>query len=166
MTRRHPLRTRHAAVVAALAALTVLASLSSAPARADSPRAPATPAPKAFTDECGSCHLAYPPGLLPAASWQRLMAGLPRHFGVDASVDAKAAAEIGAWLAANAATGRRADPPPQDRITQAPWFVREHREVRTATWSLPAVKGPSNCAACHTRADQGDFDERFIRIPR
>ena len=24
----------------------------------------------------------------------------------------------------------------------------------------------AHCAACHSRADQGDFDERHIRIPR
>ena len=35
-----------------------------------------------------------------------------------------------------------------------------------ATWQRPAVKSASNCAACHTRADQGDFDEHTVRIPR
>ena len=38
--------------------------------------------------ECGSCHVAYPAQLLPATSWQRLMKGLDKHFGTDASVDA------------------------------------------------------------------------------
>ena len=40
----------------------------------------AAPANPTYAEECGSCHLAYPPGLLPAASWAKLMAGLRQHF--------------------------------------------------------------------------------------
>jgi hypothetical protein len=36
--------------------------------------------------ECGECHMAYQPGLLPAASWNRIMDGLADHFGENASV--------------------------------------------------------------------------------
>ena len=28
-----------------------------------------------YAEECGSCHFAYPPGLLPASSWQQVMTG-------------------------------------------------------------------------------------------
>lgn len=120
-----------------------------------------------YREECTGCHIAYPPRMLPAASWQRLMQDLPRHFGTDASIDAAAVREISAWLAANAATSRRASvEPPQDRITRSEWFIREHREVTGGTWRLPAVKSPSNCAACHAGAEKGDFDEHRVRIPR
>jgi hypothetical protein len=37
-----------------------------------------------YKDECGSCHFAYPPTMLPAASWERVMAGLGAHFGDNA----------------------------------------------------------------------------------
>jgi len=92
---------------------------------------------------------------------------LPRHFGVDASLDAATARELGGWLAANAGTGRRtAETPPQDRPTQSAWFARKHREIAPATWTRAAVKSPANCTACHPRAEQGDFDEHQVRIPR
>ncbi len=124
----------------------------------------------AYQQECASCHLAYPPGLLPAASWQRLMGTLPRHFGTDASVDATTQKQLTGWLAANAGTDRKVtrDPaaPPEDRITRSTWFVHEHDEVAAATWARPAIQSAANCAACHTRADQGEFRERDIRIPR
>ena len=120
----------------------------------------------AYKQECGSCHLAYPPGLLPAASWQRLMGDLPHHFGTDASLDAPTLREIDGWLQAHAGRTRDAAAPPQDRITRAPWFVREHREVSAATWARPSIRSASQCAACHTRAEQGVFDEHDIRIPR
>jgi hypothetical protein len=121
----------------------------------------------AYQQECASCHVAYPPGMLPAASWQRLMNNLPHHFGTDASLDAATVQQLSAWLTANAGSDRRVrDAPPQDRITRSAWFVRKHDEVPPAVWKRAAVKSPSNCAACHTRADQGDFDEDYVRIPR
>ena len=60
-----------------------------------------------YQQECAACHLAYPPGLLPAASWQRLMGNLPQHFGTDASLDPATVKEIGQWLQAHAADPRR-----------------------------------------------------------
>jgi hypothetical protein len=144
------------------------AALLCAPALAgDHGRGLATPLLPLYQQECAACHVAYPAGLLPAASWQRLMANLPRHYGVDASLEPAAVKELSTWLAANAGTYKGAGTaPPQDRITQQPWFVREHREVSAATWKLPAVKSAANCAACHRQADQGDFNEHTVRIPR
>jgi hypothetical protein len=120
----------------------------------------------AYQRECGSCHVAYPPGMLPVASWQRLMNDLPNHFGTDASLDAEQVREIGGWLAAHAGRRGSAERVPEDRITRTAWFIREHRKVAQPVWKRPAVGGAANCAACHTRAEEGDFDERHIRIPR
>ena len=117
--------------------------------------------------ECGSCHVAYPPGLLPAASWARIMGGLGKHFGTDASLDATSTAEIAAWLKANAGTDRRAaQEPPQDRISHASWFVRQHDEVSASTWKRASIGSPSNCSACHAGAAKGDFNEHAVRIPK
>lgn len=122
----------------------------------------------AYQQECSACHVAYPPGLLPAASWKRLAGDLRHHFGTDATLDAPTLATLSSWLQANAASGRRAGdtPPPQDRITRSAWFVREHDEVAADVWKRPAVRSAANCAACHTGADQGDFSEHRIHIPR
>ncbi len=153
---RHPLAT---------ALLVVLSAADSA--YADSPIRPLTPAPTAFQQECATCHMAFPPGLLPAASWQRLMGQLGKHFGTDASVDAATRDTLTRWLVANGGTSKRGrEEPPQDRITRASWFGRKHHEVSPATWSRPAIKSPANCAACHPKAEEGDFDEHAIRIPR
>jgi hypothetical protein len=112
--------------------------------------------------ECASCHVAYPPQLLPAEGWRRVMGGLDRHFGTDASLDAGTAAEIQAFLERNAATGRRARSAAGTlRITETAWFTREHDEVPPAAW-----KNRADCAACHPGAEQGDFRERNVRIPR
>jgi Dihaem cytochrome c len=159
----------HRLAAVCTAAMTLL--YAAAPAFADGERA-ATRLPllPAYQQECSSCHIAYPPRMLPAASWQRLMNNLPRHFGTDASLDAATVSQISDWLQAHATIDARsrgnAASPPEDRITRSPWFVREHDEVTAATWQRPSVKSPSHCAACHTRAEQGDFSEHNIRIPR
>lgn len=120
-----------------------------------------------YQQECASCHVPYPPGMLPAASWQRVMANLQRHYGTDASLDAASEKELTAWIVANAGTYRRvSEQPPQERITRSAWFNRKHDEVAAATWKLPAVKSPANCAACHPQAEKGDFNEHNVRIPR
>ena len=119
----------------------------------------ATPPNAAWKAECESCHIAYPPQLLPAQAWRRVMSQLDRHFGADASVEAAAAAEITAYLERHAGTGKRvAGAGSSLRITETPWFVREHGEV--------SLKNAASCAACHTLAERGDFSERNIRLPR
>lgn len=129
------------------------------------PRAPAAANGK-WKAECGSCHIAYPPELLPASSWRKIMAGLNKHFGTDASLDAAGAAEIGAFLERNAGSGRRGVEAGSLRITESRWFLREHDEVRPSAWRSPQVKTASNCGACHSGAERGDFDEHAVRIPR
>ena len=125
------------------------------------------PANERWKAECGSCHIAYPRPLLPADGWKRLMSGLDKHFGTDASLDPAAAAEIGAYLERYSGSDRRAHAAPDSlRITETAWFVHEHDEVPPASWKRPAVRSAANCAACHTTAEQGDFRKLNIRIPR
>ena len=133
----------------------------------DAERRSAVPPLPAYTQECAACHVAFPPRLLPAESWRRVLNGLPRHYGTDASLDAATVDALAAWLSANAGSDRRArEAPPEDRITRSAWFLRKHDEVPAAVWQRPAVKSAANCAACHTRAAQGSFDEHSVRIPR
>ena len=118
-----------------------------------------------YRNECGSCHVAYPPQLLPKASWQAVMAGLDKHFGTDASLDPSTAKTIQTYLESNASRRAASGRLPL-RITESAWFKREHDEVAPGTWNSAAVKSPANCGACHTKADQGDYSERTLRVPR
>lgn len=134
------------------------------PALADRMPLPAD-TPASFTNECSSCHLAFPPALLGAADWQRTLAGLKDHFGTDATVDAGARQEIAAFLQRHAGNtdklGSGGLPP---RITQTPRFVRKHREVAPRYWRDPRVKTAANCEACHPGAGRGRFSEHDIAI--
>jgi phage-related protein len=122
--------------------------------------------PASYAAECGSCHLAYPPALLAAGDWQRLMAGLNDHFGTDAAVDGKKGAEIKSFLerrAGNAAKLGSAGNPP--RISSTARFVRKHREVPAKLWRDPRVKSAANCEACHRGAANGNYSDHDIALP-
>lgn len=120
-----------------------------------------------WQQECASCHMAFPPGLLPAASWRKLMGGLDKHFGADASLSPAEVTEISAFLEKNASNRWSAKSAPL-RITESAWFKSKHREgeIAVSVWKRPSVKSPSNCMACHAGADQGDFNEHNVRIPK
>lgn len=117
-----------------------------------------------YKQECAACHMAYPAGMLPAASWQAIMTSLPKHYGSDASLDAASVNKLSAWLTANAAPA--AARPTQDRITRTGWFVHEHDEISPSVWQRASIKSAANCMACHAGAEQGDFNEHRVRIPR
>ena len=121
--------------------------------------------PATYVPACGSCHVAYAPGLLPAASWQRLLSGLSTHFGRNASLAPTTVTELSTWLQAHA---RRAssgqDASPQDRITTTAWFTRTHRKVDGSVWTHSSVRTPGNCTACHAQAGAGRFDDD-VQLP-
>lgn len=123
------------------------------------------PLAASYREECGSCHVAYPPALLPAASWRAILGGLDRHFGTDASLDAGKAKEIGRFLETHAGAGQGSPL----RITETAWFRREHRNghdgLSASVWKSPAVGSPANCGACHRQAADGDYGEGHIRLP-
>jgi hypothetical protein len=121
-------------------------------------------------EECGSCHLAFAPSMLPASAWKKMMGDLKNHFGDDASVDPARAAQITDYLVNNAAdaAGRRygekllrgvsATNPPL-RITELPKWVKEHRKVPDWEWKHKEVRTRANCTACHADAEHGYYDD-------
>ena len=134
-------------------------------ARADSLPVPAN-APASFQTECGGCHMAFPPALLTAPDWKRVMARLDKHYGDNASLDEKTRRELEDFLVRNASSRSRmageGDPP---RLTASAWFRREHRKVPESIWRDARVKSASNCTACHSRAEQGSYRGREIALP-
>ena len=131
-----------------------------------------------YSQECGSCHMAYPPGLLPPQAWAQIMTpeALANHYGDDASLSEELRTEISTFLGANAANvmlqmvpsgasnaGAASSLP---RITESVDFKREHDEIpaRLVTGN-PEVGSFSQCNACHRKAAEGNYDERWIDIP-
>jgi cytochrome c553 len=130
-----------------------------------------------YTEECGGCHYAYPPGLLPAASWKKLLNQLENHFGDNAELAKRDRAAILDYLQTNSAdkSSNRlsnkimkslSDEQTPMRITEVPYIKHEHHELpRRIFKTNDKVGSLSNCSACHTDAASGSFSEREINIP-
>jgi hypothetical protein len=137
-----------------------------------------------YSAECGSCHMAYQPGLLPGDAWTQIMspAGLSDHYGDDASLADDVRAEITAFLLNNSADQAErsrsrafavsANPTASGqgtrlpRITETRYFMHEHDEIpaRLVTGN-PEVGSFSQCNSCHRGAAEGVFNEKQVSIP-
>jgi hypothetical protein len=130
-----------------------------------------------YRSECGGCHFAYQPGLLPRNDWERIMDSLEEHYGDDASLDEMPATEIRGYLLENAAdrasqSRARAFSAGSDasgilpRITNTNYFRREHYEIPARlVRGNSGVGSFSNCQACHRNADAGIYNEHQVVIP-
>jgi cytochrome c553 len=159
-----------------LSVLATAALISNAPA--DDEAIFPMPAGKTYVNECGSCHTAYAPGLLPARSWRKMMDGLSKHFGEDASLAEPDQLEILMNLELLASDGSQANMRmrringaiaagalPQ-RVSETGYFKFMHDEVPAYMWKRKKVGSLANCVACHTRANEGRYGEREVRIPQ
>jgi len=117
-------------------------------------------------EECSACHFAFPPSMLAAASWTRMMTTLESHFGEDASLDEDSVAAITHYLVSNSAdsawTGNRFSRGQTNdwpiRVTQTDHWLREHKNQSFKTGDLKDIYR-SDCVACHENAPNGDFWE-------
>lgn len=129
-----------------------------------------------FEQTCGACHFAYQPGLLPSGSWEKILSNLPSHFGEEITLEEKSKNSINEYLQANAAersSAKRAKKILKSlggqtplRITETPYIREKHRELDASIFSKPSIGSRSNCVACHSTAEQGNYDDDFVKIPK
>ena len=130
-----------------------------------------------YVEECGSCHMAYSPTLLVEKSWAKLMHGLDDHFDDNAELDSETQAELEQYIYAQSAEKFRYNPVSQlgrsmledkviIRISELPYFIKEHDEItKKSVVNNPKIQSFSYCNACHSGAEQGDFNEDDVHIP-
>lgn len=129
-----------------------------------------------YEQECGACHFAYQPGLLPSGSWEKILNSLPSHFGEEVSLDAISQKIIGEFLRVNAAENSSAKRSKKImkslggqaplRITETPYIKKKHHDIDTNIFRRKSIGSFSNCIVCHTRADQGNYDDDNVKIPK
>lgn len=129
-----------------------------------------------YAKECGSCHLAYQPGLLPERSWRKVMESLPDHYGDNAELTVADQQALTDYLVNNSAERanykrsaqmlhsiRKSDTPV--RISQVPFFIREHREVANRAKGNEKIKSIAQCELCHQKANDGSYAESEVQVP-
>ena len=122
-----------------------------------------------YQKECGSCHFAFQPALLPSGSWKKLMAGLEDHFGDNATLDAATGQEITDYLVKNAAEFsnskrsykilRSLKGTEPLRITEVPYIKQEHHEISPRTLERKKITSLANCNVCHQQAAKGIYED-------
>jgi hypothetical protein len=129
-----------------------------------------------YQEQCGTCHLAYQPELLPSASWKKIMSNLKDHFGEKVEVEdaskkmisdylkANSADESSGELAAKIMRSLKGETPA--KITEVPYIQEKHHRIPPATFKRKPVGSQSNCIACHAGAASGIYDEDDVTIPR
>ena len=129
-----------------------------------------------YTENCGACHFAYQPGLLPSGSWAKILAKLSDHFGEAIELDPEAEKIIAEYLKANAADYSSAklsakimksigNQTPQ-RITEIHYIQENHHEISPDVIKRKSIGSLSNCSACHTTAEKGVYDDDNVKIPK
>lgn len=135
-----------------------------------------SPSNKLYIEECGACHVAYPAGLLPKKSWNKIMTNLENHFDENAELDAQTGKQLSNYLNRYALDSgnsgrlrkmlRNFPKNTPVRITKLPYFIRKHDEIPARmVKGNPKVGSFSQCDKCHQGAQQGDFEEDRVKIP-
>jgi len=129
-----------------------------------------------YIDECGACHLAYQPELLPSESWDKILAGLEDHFGETVDLDKESKKTITEYLKTNSAEHSRAKRSVKImrslgsntpmRITDLPYIQEKHRKISQDVLQRESIGSLSNCSACHVSAEKGIYEDDYVRIPQ
>ena len=129
-----------------------------------------------YKENCGVCHFAYQPGLLPAGSWDKIINGLADHFGEALELDADSTKIITEYLKTNAADYSSAKLSSKImrclgnqtplRITRVPYIQRKHHDLQLNVLKREPIGSLSNCSACHNTADKGIYDDDNVTIPK
>ncbi|MGE3162947.1 MAG: cytochrome b/b6 domain-containing protein [Burkholderiales bacterium] len=157
-----------AVMIVLVVALGAFAYFRAYPQTGDAARPPARAAlalDPAWREECGDCHLAYHPSLLPARSWSRMFDEQASHFEEDLALGEETLQHLRAYAARNAAeqlaspvAWKMATTIPADaaplRISATAYIEERHARLEAATWERVR---PSDCARCHRDAEAGTF---------
>lgn len=129
-----------------------------------------------YKEECGACHFAYQPELLPEASWMKILTYLDDHFGESIELDDDSRKAISDYLKSNSAeysTAKRAVKIMRSlrnhvpmRITDTPYIREKHHEISPNVFKRESIGSLSNCSACHTTAENGIYEDDNVKIPK
>jgi len=130
-----------------------------------------SPQNQTYLNFCGSCHFAYQPGLLPKASWEKMIS--EGHFG---TLDEQTKKQIMDYLKTNSAESNTSEISRKiiasvgankpTKIMDIPYIRKKHDEISPDVFKRKTIGSRSNCIACHTKAKEGNYEDDFVKIPK
>jgi hypothetical protein len=51
------------------------------------------------------------------------------------------------------------------RVSETPYILEKHHDLDASILKRPSIGYLENCIACHTSADQGNYDDDYVTIP-
>lgn len=127
-----------------------------------------------YKKECGSCHIAYVPYLLPQNAWQKIMGDLENHFGDDASLQKHDEKQIFSFLSKHSLeyfdTKFRSKIKKEDRdkiiISEHVFYQKAHEKISHKVFKSKEIKSKANCQNCHSDAEEGTFQKNKINFSK
>jgi hypothetical protein len=131
---------------------------------------------EAYKKNCGTCHFAYQPGLLPARSWGKILDEPGGHPGGMLTIEKNAKREIKNYLVDNSAeksSGKRSRKilasignSTPTKISETPYIKEKHRKIKQEIFMQKSIGSRGNCSACHKSAEKGIYDDDDVVIPK
>jgi hypothetical protein len=128
-----------------------------------------------YKEKCGTCHFVYQPELLPSVSWIKILATIDDHFGETVELDDDSKKIISYYFKKSGAENSSAKQAVKImrsvgnkiplRITDIQYIRKEHHESSDVL-KRKSIGSLSNCSACHTTAESGDYDHDNVEIPK
>jgi len=127
---------------------------------------------EAWDKECGGCHLAYHPSVLPAPAWRALLDEQHAHFGEDLGLEESTVDALRAYMRPQSAEAHatplawkidsttRADATPR-RVTETDYWKKRHATLSAADWNRTKRFA---CEGCHLDAAAGTFLPGAIHV--
>lgn len=137
---------------------------------------PVLPDNALWREECGDCHFAFHPTLLPERSWERIFAEQHEHFGDDLDLDVDTLTELLEFHKKYSSESQLTEPArkilyytPEGetpiRVTETNYWIEKHKDIAEVYWKNEKVGTKSNCAACHLDSDKGTYEDSNMRLP-
>lgn len=139
-------------------------------------KGPALPDNTLWREECGECHFAFHPTLLPERSWRRIFAEQHEHFGEDLDLDDDTLMELLAFHIKYSSESGLIEParkilyytPTNEiptQVTETHYWKIKHKDIDPKYWKHEKVRTKANCSACHLDADRGTYEDSDMRLP-